>query len=97
MQFGLVKYDHKNLELRKLYKETSAEFIEFIEDYGIQIGERLNKADLFNKFILEYKDFNKWLKQKRFKIWIDTYANYKCLETEHGNSLDGRWVIFKNK
>lgn len=97
MQHGLIKYEHKNLELRKLHKETSVEFIEFMDEFGVNVGERINKSDLFNKFISEYKDFNKWLKQKRFKIWIDIYANYKGFETEHGNSLDGRWVMFKNK
>jgi hypothetical protein len=97
MENGLVKYEHKNLELRKLYKETATEFIEFMDDAMLIPGERINKTDLFNKFINEYKDFNKWLKQKRFKIWIDTYANYKNYNTEHGTSLDGRWVMFTNK
>jgi hypothetical protein len=97
MENGLVKYEHKNLELRKLYKETATEFIEFMDDAMLIPGERINKTDLFNKFINEYKDFNKWLKQKRFKIWIDTYANYKNYKTEHGTSLDGRWVMFTNK
>ena len=97
MENGLVKYEHKNLELRKLYKETATEFIEFMDDAMLVPGERINKTDLFNRFITEYKDFNKWLKQKRFKIWIDTYANYKNYNTEHGTSLDGRWVMFKNK
>ena len=97
MENGLVKYEHKNLELRKLYKETATEFIEFMDDAMLIVGERINKTDLFNRFITEYKDFNKWLKQKRFKIWIDTYANYKNYTTEHGTSLDGRWVMFKNK
>ena len=97
MENGLVKYEHKNLELRKLYKETATEFIEFMDDAMLIPGERINKTDLFNRFITEYKDFNKWLKQKRFKIWIDTYANYKNYTTEHGTSLDGRWVMFKNK
>jgi hypothetical protein len=97
MENGLVKYEHKNLELRKLYKETATEFIEFMDDAMLIIGERVNKTDLFNRFITEYKDFNKWLKQKRFKIWLDTYANYKNYTTEHGTSLDGRWVMFKNK
>jgi len=97
MENGLVRYEHKNLELRKLYKETATEFIEFMDDAMLVPGERINKTDLFNRFITEYKDFNKWLKQKRFKIWIDTYANYKNYNTEHGTSLDGRWVVFKNK
>jgi hypothetical protein len=97
MENGLVKYEHKNLELRKLYKETATEFIEFMDDAMLIPGDRINKTDLFNRFITEYKDFNKWLKQKRFKIWIDTYANYKNYNTEHGTSLDGRWVMFKNK
>jgi len=97
MENGLVKYEHKNLELRKLYKETATEFIEFMDDAMLIPGERINKTDLFNRFITEYKDFNKWLKQKRFKIWLDTYANYKNYTTEHGTSLDGRWVMFKNK
>jgi uncharacterized membrane protein YbaN (DUF454 family) len=52
---------------------------------------------MFNLFIKEYPDFNKWLKQKRFKQWIDIYANYKGYSTEHGVSLSERWVIFKNK
>jgi len=97
MENGLVKYEHKNLELRKLYKETATEFIEFMDDAMLVPGERINKTDLFNRFVTEYKDFNKWLKQKRFKIWIDTYANYKNYNTEHGTSLDGRWVMFTNK
>lgn len=97
MQFGLVKYEHKNLELRKLHKETSAEFVEFMDELNITIGERYNKPTLFNDFIKEYPDFNKWLKQKRFKQWIDIYAKYKGYDTEHGVSIGERWVIFKNK
>lgn len=94
---GLVKYEHKNLELRKLHKSTSIEFVEFMEEKQIEIGNRYIKVDLFNEFIKEYPDFNKWLKQKRFKIWIDLYATYKGLTTEHGVSLSERWVIFKKQ
>lgn len=97
MAFGLVKYEHKNLELRKLHKETAPEFVEFMDEMNIMLGERYIKPEMFATFIKEYPDFNKWLKQKRFKQWIDIYANYKGYESEHGVSLNERWVIFKNK
>lgn len=96
MKNGLVKYEHKNLELRKLHKETAVEFVDFIDELNIQLNERYVKSDLFNNFIKEYPDFNKWLKQKKFKIWLDRIADYKGYKTEHGNTNGERWIIFKH-
>jgi hypothetical protein len=93
LKHKLVVYKHKNLELRKLHQETSQEFVEFMEE-NLRIGERINKTTLFENFRKEYPDFEKWLKQKRFKIWLDILAKYKGLKTEHGVSMDGRWVLF---
>lgn len=94
---GLVKYTHKNLEIRKLIKETSSDFIDFVEEQNIQIGERYYKSDLFDLFIKDYSDYSKWLKQKRFKIWLDIFFNYKKLNIEHGNDIQGRYFIITNK
>jgi len=90
---GLRKYEHKNLELRKLHKDTSPEFLEFMEEQNIVLGSQYSKTDLFNRFIAEYPDFSKWLKQKRFKMWLDNYAQYLKQPIEHFNLGGTRWVI----
>ncbi len=51
LKYGLVKCEHKNLELRKLYKETSQEFVDFMDEKNFEIEERINIADIYNDFI----------------------------------------------
>jgi hypothetical protein len=90
---GLVTHGFKNLDTRKLIKETHFEFYEWVEDSEtIAFGERLNKTTIFTNFIEEYPDFKKWLTQRKFWQWIDIYCKFKGYETNKGRSFDGRWI-----
>ena len=64
-----------------------------MEEQSIIMGSQYSKTDLFNRFITEYPDFSKWLKQKRFKMWLDNYAQYLKQPIEHFNLGGTRWVI----
>lgn len=91
---GLVKHEFHNLAVRKFIKETSFEFYEMVTDEPLPFDFKIIKANKFNEFILEYPDMKKWLTQKRFSNWLDTYAKFKGLETKTGKDIDGRWVMF---
>lgn len=95
---GLVQHDYKNLEVRKFIKETSFEFYEWVnEEENITFNERMPKVSLYNSFIEEFPDMKKWLSNKKFSQWIESYAKFNKFEMEKGRSqLEGRWIIIKN-
>lgn len=95
LESGLVKHEFHNLELLKFIKNTSFEFNEWIEEVeSIPYNSKLNKAELFEKFINEYQDYRKWLSQKRFTQWLNQFAKYKEITIKEGNTMGNRWVIF---
>lgn len=97
---GLLSYNHKNLHIRKFIKDTSSEFYEWVTDGNIPLNFMFSRAEKFEAFVQEYPDMknNSWkLSQKRFKGWIDSYADFKGLY--HDSSLkDGagnRWSLIR--
>lgn len=89
---GLIQQDGINTAMRKLIAETSAEFVEFIEDDELfTFGFRTNKVTSFNAFCEEYADFKRWLTQKRYTTWCKTYAKYKGYVYNEGKSNNDRW------
>lgn len=94
----LVKADFKNLFERKFIKETSYEFYEFASDTeNITINTRIQRTTIFNEFVAEYPDFNKWLSQKRFSVWLDALAKFKGYKIHKGKTNGARWVEFETK
>jgi hypothetical protein len=94
---GLVEQNAKNIKLRKFIAETSMEFYEWIEDLeNFALNTRLDKQEYFDKFIAEYKDYQKYLTRKRFNIWVKKYATYKGYEFRQGNSNGLRWFEVNN-
>ena len=92
LQNGLVNQNAKNIKLRKFIAESSMEFFEWISDTeNIRVGVRLDKSEMFNKFIDDYSDFKRWLTKKKFNIWIQKYAKYSNLDYKDGNSNGQRW------
>jgi hypothetical protein len=93
---GLVKFNLKNLENRKLINETSGEFLEWMNDNNVSHNERYSKSDMFEKFLNEYKDFKKWLSQKRFTIWLQKYSDFYGYKYIDGTSNGFRWFTIES-
>ena len=74
---GLKKYKHTNLDTRKLINNTSFEFFEWMEEEKDIYNVMIEKNELFQMFVNEYGDYQKWLTHKRFWQWIDTYSKHK--------------------
>jgi len=92
---GLIKQEFKNLELRKLQKETSLEFIEWCDEGGITLNTRHKKSELFDKFLTNYQreySNQKWFTIKLFIKWIESYGRYKGYKVSQGNSNGMRWI-----
>jgi hypothetical protein len=92
---GLIKQEFKNLELRKLQKETSLEFIEWCDEGGIALNTRHKKSELFDKFLTNYQreySNQKWFTIKLFIKWIESYGRYKGYKVSQGNSNGMRWI-----
>jgi hypothetical protein len=71
-----------NLALKKLYRETSIEFVTYVEENLKMTNVRYNKKEHFNRFIEDNTDYNKWLKQNTFSKWLEIYAKFKGLNYE---------------
>jgi len=94
---GLLSYNHKNLHIRKFIKETSSEFHEWTTDGNLPIDQLFSRGEKFDAFVQEYPDMknNTWkLSQKRFKGWIESFAEFKKLQHKDiKDSAGARWSI----
>ncbi len=94
LKLGLVNQNTKNLKLRKFIAETSMEFYEWVtENNSIPFNTRNDKKEYYNIFKNEYPDFQKWLNQRTFTIWIDKYCKYTGLTYDKGNSNGLQWFM----
>lgn len=93
---GLVSTNYENLDKRKFINSTSYEFYEWTQEETelLKPGNRIYRTPVFNSFIEEYPDFKKWLSQKKFALWIETYGKEMGYEVEKGKSIEGRYTIF---
>lgn len=94
---GLVKHDFNNLEIRKFITQTSHEFYEWSNDNNLPIGERIDKSKFFARFVEEYPDMKKWLTQRRFTKWLETFGKFRGLEVNEGRTNSERWIMFGNE
>jgi len=93
---GLLKPQAKNIKLRKLIAETCMEFYEFANDTdNISLNIRHEKTFVFDKFIGEYKDFQR-LTRKRFNIWVQKYATFMDYKYSSGNTNAERWFMIED-
>jgi len=94
---GLVKHNFNNLEVRKFIKETSFEFYEWSSDReNLPHNFRIDKTEFFTKFCNEYQDFKKFLSQRKFTQWLDSYGKYYNLKTTAGRTNSTRWIEFED-
>lgn len=92
---GLVSHGFNNLEVRKFIKETAYEFYEWIQDHeNVPNNVRLDKNELYHKFLNEYQDFKKWLSQKKFTKWLEEYAKFNKIEFNNGRTHTMRYIEF---
>lgn len=96
---GLVEHDFKNLEIKKLIRETSFEFYEWASPETIKMNERLNKAFIYNSFLEDYPDWKRFnLSQKRFWYWVDKYCDFKNYQVNKGqDSMGQRYIEITEK
>jgi len=97
LECGLVKHNFNNLEVRKFIKETAYEFYEWSMDRdNLPHNVRLNKTEYYTKFINEYQDFKKWLSQKKFTQWLESFAKFYKIEYTQGRTSSERWIHYDN-
>jgi len=92
---GLISCAFKSLETKKFQKETSMDFDEWLQEVPLPVGVRFNPTEYFDKFVGEYTDHKKYLSQKRFSQWIDSFAKMKGGTTDRGSSNGNRWTLIK--
>ncbi len=91
---GLVPYEQKNVEQKRIIAESSEDFFEYIESLGI--GIRYNKAEELEKFKREYPD-NEKLTQRKFTSWCKRYAKLKGWEIIETKSDSERYFVFSER
>lgn len=83
---GLVRYEHKNLNRRKLIHQTAEEFVEFADD--LPRNQELSKKDQHMRFGRTHSDYapdengKRGIKQKTFTNWLKLYAQFSGLKFE---------------
>ncbi len=92
LRYGLVKYNHKNLSVRKIINETNEDFLEFADE-NFKLDTKLNKAELCESFKQQYTD-HKDIKQKTLTIWTKKYAKNKGLAVSEDKSGNKRYIKF---
>ena len=94
---GFTQADFKNLKTRKFINETCFEFYEWLEEsednYLIK-KNRASKNELFEDFTTNYTDYKRWLTKKRFNNWLKSWAKFKEIKYQEGNSNGVRWITF---
>lgn len=96
LENGLQTYDHKNLKTRKFIKDTCHEFYEWVKDDNLPINVQIDKKEKYTEFMEEHKDF-RWLTQRTFTRWIETWAKYKGWETVTGRTHNMRWIMINDR
>jgi len=95
---GLMPQNAKNIRMRKFIAETSMEFYEWVKDpENCPTDTRHEKQQYFEKFINEYKDYQKWFTRKRFNIWIQKYCSFVGADFMEGNTNGSRWFAINTK
>jgi hypothetical protein len=95
---GLINQDSVNIKKRKFIAETSMEFLEWVADEeNFKLYVKHDKAEKFNHFTSEYKDFQKWLTRKKFDIWLKKYATYIDHKYISGHSGSYKWMMIQSK
>jgi hypothetical protein len=95
---GLISQNAKNIKLRKFIAETTMDFYEWIiDEENFPLNFRNDKTQMFNNFVNENKDYDKYLKRNKFNIWVHKYANFKGLDFQQGQSNGLKWYGIYNK
>jgi hypothetical protein len=72
---GLVEAAPINLLVRKLYEETSNEFVRFMEECAVVDTQEYDKRELYERFLRENSDY-RLLKQKTFTRWLRIFGDF---------------------
>jgi hypothetical protein len=97
LNYGLVNQESINIKKRKFIAETSMEFLEWVTDEdNFQLYLKLDKAEKFQQFTNDYKDFQKFLTRKKFDIWVQKYATYIDHKYISGHSGSLKWFMIHN-
>lgn len=94
LNYGLVNQESINIKKRKFIAETSMEFLEWVTDEdNFQLYLKLDKAEKFQQFTNDYKDFQKFLTRKKFDIWVQKYSAYIDHKYLSGHSGSLKWFM----
>lgn len=98
LKSGLKDQESANIKKRKFIAETSMEFYDWVSDEeNFPLYIKHDKAEKFNAFINEYKDYQKWLTRKKFAIWIKKYASYIDKKVYESHSGEYKWFMINDE
>src|SRR5699024_9618380 len=94
---GLVGFNHKSLERRKIINNTDKLFLDWIESgERYEVNKRIIKKDFFFKFKKDNEpDFDKMKTTHIFTKWLKSYSEYKGYDYVENSSNGERWFEFQ--
>ena len=101
LKTGLVKCEFVNLRERKFRAETNAEFVEWVDEFGIQVvpfNERFKPDVVFDRFMADNVGMFRILSKQKFNSWLRTYALHKTGNNpREGRDAFGKWMVIDKK
>lgn len=94
LENGLVKSETVNMKIRKLYNETSKDFVDFFEQ-NITLGEEYSLKKKFSEFYMQYQDYSS-LKQNTFTKWIKNYCSIMEYEYKTRDSNGKKYITINS-
>jgi hypothetical protein len=99
LRYGLMKSAFVNISVRKFIADTSHDFYEYVKNHDVYTsGVKYSKKQAYELFLEDYNDYKKWLSQKKFKQWIELYAEQFGYDYyESANADLGRFFMLTKK
>lgn len=98
LQNGIIEPPKINITLRKLYNDTGAEFVEFMDDKILEGVKKFHKKETHEEFIVMYPGLRKFYPStNKFTKKMKRYFNDKNIEfTEHPAATKKYFIIDGN-
>jgi hypothetical protein len=94
LQYGLVDYEHVNVDYRRLKQQTCPDFAEWATGF-IEQGREYEKDALWRTFREAYEPDYEDLKKRKFGYWLSDFARINNLEKKvRRPRKDGKRVPF---
>lgn len=96
---NLVTAKFDNIHVRKFINNTSSEFWGWSQqEKNLPLDQKIYTKDIMKSIISDFSDLEKWLKEKRLRMWVNEYVKFhKLFLRELPPSAFGRGFVISKE